>query len=352
MNQNSNQSKSTKDEIVFFVEIINKLIASKKLIIATTFVCALSAFLYSFQSESKFQSTAFIEISHKNIDDARGANKVVLIERADDLKYNLEVNLYYMDNLIVPGFIEIDTPKGDKILKITSTSNSIETNNISINQIVEYIIDRHKDILNKSIDQLTYTINNLNVEIQNIILSEINELNMLIPIVNKKISSLQKVIHEDENNLKLLEANTELSVERAAVYRTMNQIIHNYKMTLLGQEDEKGRLEAKLSDLNSYTKGSKIINSVNPGMVDLVSSFVQQKNTLEKQLELVRRQAQNNTRVIGSIETRVIYQYNKLKNTIMGFVVGLFLSIFIVIITEPFQVFLKVFTTSQKNTSK
>jgi len=304
MNQNSNQSESIKDEIVFIVEIINKLIASKKLIIATTFVCALSAFLYSFQSESIFQSTALIEISHKNTDDAREANKIVVIESANDLKYNLEVNMHYLDNLIVPGLIKIDTPKGDKILKITSTSNSIETNNISINQIVEYIIDRHKDILNKSNDQLTYTINNLNVEIQNIILSEINEVNILIPIVNNKISLLQKVIHEDENNLKILESN-ELSIERASEYPTMNQIIHNYKMKLVGQEEKKGRLEAKLSDLNSYTKESKIITSLNPRLVDLVSSFVQQKNTLEKQLELVRQQIQNNTRVIGNIETRL-----------------------------------------------
>ena len=63
MQQNINQTNQYEDEIDL-IEIIQKLIKSKMIIIVTTLIITILTYLYTLQQQPTYQSSVLIEIGH------------------------------------------------------------------------------------------------------------------------------------------------------------------------------------------------------------------------------------------------------------------------------------------------
>jgi LPS O-antigen subunit length determinant protein (WzzB/FepE family) len=391
-------------EEINLVEILKKLMASRKLVIYITLFFTLLATIYYFQSLIKYESTLLMEVGNNNVN-----GKVSKVESADIFNRGIQVSLDYTRELDInsKNQLKIKTPAGDEIIQISSTSNSIESNTITINQVAEFIIDRHKNIRQETIAQFNAGINSFNIEIDYIIKADINKYTSSSSVLNKKIkhlqelidslktnnnyltetninklssssahlnkkiSHLQKIINTQVANLNLLEEYPLLMAKRAAEYPSLDETLHghqmtlldyqdeqkqienqiallakranddplldeiidNHEMTLLGYQDEKAQFETKLMSLKNFLKDNKIITSVvfdNPGYFFALN---QQKNALAAELEYLIEQP--NTRAIGQITTVKI---NKSFSIIfLGFIAGLFISVFIVLFIEPFR---------------
>ena len=97
----------------------------------------------------------------------------------------------------------------------------------------------------------TTTVNNIKIEskvARQQILSNankrINEIKSTLPNIDQKISGLKVVISEDIANLKLLETDSQLLKERAAIPPTLSQVIHSYNISIIDFEFEKNNLES------------------------------------------------------------------------------------------------------------
>ena len=182
MDQNSDQSESIKDELVFFWGIINQLLQSKKIIIVTTLVFTISFFFYTLQQENIYKSIALIEIgSYQKADNV----KKLIVPEYSQADFNINIlKKKYVNNTPI-----IVKPKSDTLFTIEIKSTSIEKNNIAINQIIDEIANQHKDIFvtitHNNFDKQTININKLN-DRQSFLDNQIS----LIVITKSKINQL------------------------------------------------------------------------------------------------------------------------------------------------------------------
>jgi LPS O-antigen subunit length determinant protein (WzzB/FepE family) len=68
MQQDINQTNQYEDEINL-IEIIQKLMESKIIIIVTTLIITILTYLYTLQQQPTYQSSVLIEIGHYNSND-------------------------------------------------------------------------------------------------------------------------------------------------------------------------------------------------------------------------------------------------------------------------------------------
>jgi LPS O-antigen subunit length determinant protein (WzzB/FepE family) len=247
MDQNSDQSESIKDELVFFGGIINQLLQSKKIIIVTTLVFTISLFFYTLQQENIYKSSALIEIgSYRQADE----NNEILIEPVYKLITNNNLNIQKK---------KINTPMkfrrvNDSLLIIENQSPSIEKNNIAINQTINEIVNRHKDILVKIIHNKIDKLTILN-----------NELTFL----DKKISLSEQYDIEKETILSMDHTiDFYASLLFITLYNYENNLI-DYKYERQKLIKEKNKLESQLDNNLSYID-TKLVNeiestTINPG---------------------------------------------------------------------------------------
>jgi hypothetical protein len=322
MEKISNRTNNYEEQILL-IDILKKLIESKKVVIATTLFFMILAAVYSFQFNNKYQSNLIMEVTQSRIN---GLTKH--IETANELTRGILDSIEYQKDIILPNPIQIKSPVGDKIILITSTSKSIENNILSLNQIAEYIKERHKKLHNKLINQLVYSISRLDTEIEYIIKSEISVLNIMFKSLNVKISSLNKSIDKDSGILNLIESNSKFMEEKAIHYSSINQNIFTNKITLHSYEFDRQQIENKLITLNNYLKGVEILTSIDFKNASNISQLIKEKNELENELTFATNQSQNNTHKIREIETEKVT--NHPATIFLGFLVGLFTSIILV----------------------
>ena len=369
--QNNNPNNYFQEDSIDLKEVFKLLINSKKLIIAITLVITTLGTIYSYQKVPLYKSTALIEIGANNT----FSNEKGLIEPGKDLMQDLKINFIYKNSFggLIFRLIE------NKLLQIEYISPSAKKTNHLLNEIVVYILNRHSLLLSnhtqKTKNQLTYEIKNLNDQIEYSnktlftqneadklrisnqieslnkkieyinnkslvqkeddklrISNQIENLYYLLPSLDLKIKELNQIILKDESNLKLIKSNDELLISRAAQSPTLEQVIFEYKSSIIENENEKLILFEKIDNLESQLKYLES-NDLESNEIFMLS---QEKYALELKLEFLMNQNLTNTQLIGEILTNEVAT-KKVFTTLLSFIFGLFLSIVVVFINNSLK---------------
>ena len=358
-------------------ETFKLLINSKKLIITITLVITILGAIYSFQKAPVFKSTALIEIGQYDTFE----KKNILLESASKLIQNLNIAFIYksVDNY----YLSTKTIE-NKLIKIEILTPSIEQGIKTLDEIIRHIENRHTNLLSniqqRITNPITYKIESLNNQIEfsqsrtsnlterlnnnieaakYIISNLIESLNSELPGLNRKIESLNLIIVKDEGNLSLLKANPPELLQRTTLSPTLEQVIHSYEIQLLDYEDrkiqllkEKDVLQNQLNILESNNLETaqifkllifldthllmfnKLTESINLES-ERTFQLSQEKNRLEKELELLINQKYTNSQLIGELDTNVVDK--KVLIIFLSFIIGLFLSILIFFINNSLK---------------
>jgi hypothetical protein len=370
---NNNPNDYLQEDEIDLKEIFKLLINSKKLIIVTTLIITLLGAIYSFQKKVPlplYESTALIEIgSNYQYQDKQKKLFEPTKTLINEIIQELTINYIHKQKVNV----SINSIKGvNRLIQITSSSASSVKNKNLLNEMIEYVENRHSILLNENkqriTNQLTYEIESLNDKIEfsvsSLLLrisSKIESLNNELPKIDSKIESLNEVIIAEQNNLLLLKSVPELFIQRAAQSPTLNEIIHSYKTQLFDLKAEKIYLSQEKDDLESQLKflENNDLESVNIFRIfqekndlesqlkffennDLESEKVfelsQEKDSLELELALQMKQTSTSTQLIGKIVTDTIHLKKDLT-IFLSFIFGLFLSIMLVLINYFYKAF-------------
>ena len=336
--QNNNPNNYLQEDEIDLKEIFKFLINSKKLLIAITLVITTLGAIYTFQKVPEYKSTALIEIGGYNT----FSNEKGLIEPGKDLIQDLKINFIYKSSVDALIFRLIEK----KLLQIEYISPSAEKNNHLLNEIVEYIVNRHSLLLSNNTQKTENQIESLNNQIefrkktiftQNEadklrISDQIESLNNELPITDLKINALNKVIVEDEGNLKLLASNPDLFLQRAAQSPTLNQVIFSYNNQLIDLEAEKTNLSQEKDALELELKLLESRDSES----DDIFNLSQEKDALELELKFLMNQNLTSTQLVGEILINEVAT-NKALPIFLSFIFGLFLSSVVIFINNSLK---------------
>ena len=388
--QNNNPNDFTQENEIDLKEVIKLLINSKKLIITITLVITTLSTIYTLGRTPEYQSTALVEIGQYDTLD----NENILIESASNLIQNLNILFIYKsknnESLNIKTIEDKLDFKMRRLIAININKPSIELGVKTLNEITRYIENRHSLLLNKiiqkPISQLAYEIKRLEdqikianlrisnrIKITNSTLASLNEvenlrisneidiLNNRIPTIDKQIKSLNDIITADKNNLLLLNSSPSLLLQRTAQTPTLDQVIFSYvtkvidlKYEKIKLSQEKDSLENQLKSLesNNLEANAVFISQEKDSLEDqlkrlesnnrdlkAVLKLSQEKDSLELKLEFLMKQNPINTKSIGEIVSKQVNHGALL--IFIAFIVGLFLSIFTVLINNSFKTFIK-----------
>ena len=341
MQQNINQTNQYEDEIDL-IEIIQKLIKSKMIIIVTTLIITILTYLYTLQQQPTYQSSVLIEIGHYELNDG----SVELLEKPFSLTQDLKINLIHknLDENLSSAKIKI---LEDKLITIDYSSGSAEKNTNVLNKFINYLDIRHsrlantkylakRTVLSDEIDLLSSEIEfqerlllALNKDKKLQISSQINTLTNQLPIIDRKISDLEQIITEDQENLQLLQSDPELLLKRAGINPTLHQVIYSYKNTLAELVINKQDITNEIYVLDNKLE---LLGNI-PHQSEWLFNLSLQKGKLEVELEDLENIIFTQTKTIGGVKTHSLDPNNK-KIMVLGFIAGLFAGILIVFINE------------------
>ena len=145
---------------------------------------------------------------------------------------------------------------------------------------------------------------NLNYEIKSSLLkeltlleSEIEEEGSILPSIDQKISLQERLITEEEENLRLLKASPELFLKRASESPTLQQLIYSYKNEVLEYKAEKTSIKTRIKLLNNSMakiqealkndNTSFQISQNNSQVFSAAGYLIREKNNLESELNLL-----------------------------------------------------------------
>jgi len=326
MMPNNNSNGYNQEYEIDLKAIFKLLVNSKILIITITLVITILGAIYAYQKVPQYRSTALIEIGNYYDN-----NKEVLIEPTETLIQELTINFIHKQrvNVSINSMIDEDERIEDvnRLIQISSSSTSSVNNNNLLNEIIEYIENRHSNLLSKNIqritNQLTSKIKLLDVDIEFInntllaknedeklrisnrieslsnqiefinktllvknedeklrISNRIEILNNQLPSLNSKIESLNERIVADQANLLLLKSHPDLFIQSAAQSPTLDQVIFSYKINLIDYENDKVTLLSKKVILENQLKLLEIDHLES----EKVFQLSQEKDNLEIQL--------------------------------------------------------------------
>ena len=342
MANNINQSSYQEDE-VDLREILKVLIESKKLIIFTTLIFTIVSIIYSLSQKPEFKSSTQLEVGYVAM--KNGEQK--LIESPSELISDL--NILFLKNPADKFSQKASISEFEgKIIILETTSSSVEQNENLFGEMLNYIFERHsnlatlntyqkKEALSLAIklieSEISFIKDNVKLDLE----AKILKLEVDLPILEQEIIQLEQVVVDDLNNINLLKGTT-LSVERAAISPTLEQIISNYKSQINSLKRERNNSildKTILSErLDTLKKGT--FNS------DALFTLEQEQKILANQLQTVITQTQVKTRPIGNIETQTIKPKTQLI-ILIGLIIGFITGIFLVFITN----FVKSYKESQ-----
>ena len=340
--KNNNLNNYIQEDEIDLKKIVKLLINSTKLIIVITFVTTILTAIYASQKEPQYISSALIEIGSYDAEinnpkiEPRKIGTKVLVESPNSLIKNLRINFNYKQKMQFNVW-----PLEGRLIKIVIQSDNLEMNIDSLNKIIGFIKNRHSFLLQKVEYQLTSKIEDLNNNIEykkEALLTENNDqklkisnliqgLKKLIPNIELRIKELTKVILKDESNLKLLQSNEKLLLERAAQYPSLEQVIFNYKSNIIENENERIKLSQEIDNLEVELLRLESNNLES----DEIFALSQEKDRLNLALEFLTQQNTTSSQLVGEIVTSPI-DSKKLLIILLGATAGFILSIFIVLI--------------------
>ena len=151
-----------------------------------------------------------------------------------------------------------------------------------------------------------------------------------IPAIEAKIKYLLKLIPEEENNLLLLEADSNVYVKRASSSPTLQQVIYSYNAEVIS-------LKYQIQDLQQEKEALEMqVKSIAEGKFVSKELFklLQEKDALELQIKFVNDQA-NSTKPIRELVTSKI-KPRQLLTILIGTILGFIFSVLIVLIRQAF----------------
>ena len=337
--------QSSEDEIDL-KQLFKLLINSKKLIILITLIITTLGAVYSLQSTPKYESSALIEIgkydtlekqnilleptstlvqslsvffNYKSDYDLSMISiedklvEILITESSSELSKKLlnEVIAYIEDkhSNLLQGLInklkyEIEViddrmEYSDKAVlsqnesenlrianEIESLNNEIEySNNILLSKNQEEKLRVANEIQNVN-NQMKYKHSELLSKNEDLKLTMDNQIYIInndLYQIDNKIKELNKVILEDQSNLKLLKSFPDLFIQRIAQDPTMNQIIHSYKIQVLDLENKELNLLIEIDHLEKRL----ILLETNNLKSDEIFKLTQEKINLELELKLL-----------------------------------------------------------------
>lgn len=322
------ESQPFEDEINL-KKIFKLLIESKKLIILTILIFTLAGIFYSLSQKTLFLSSAKLEIGY--VEMLNGDKE--LIQSPSDTITELKILIFKNSNGKFNQNISINPFEG-KLIILETTSGSVEDNEDILNEIINYINERHSNLAafraNQTKDKISYQTNLIKNEISYLkesiqadIESKVLNLENDLPFINQEINQLNQLILDDSKNLKLLKEK-DLYLERAAQSPTLEQIISSYKSKV----NELTRLRNNtISDLNTLSYKLDSLKK-NTFQSDELYKLTQSLNNAKNNLQESMTQNSIKTDTISGIETKAIKPKILsliLLSSIVGFISGCFL---------------------------
>jgi len=331
-------------------------------------IFTISAFIYSLQNQSTYQSSVLIEIGHYE----KSNGSIELLEKPKSLIQDLNINLKYkLDNDLSSAQINVVE---DRLIEIQHSSKSAEKNIDILNQFINYLDIRHSSLANEKYlekrAELTEEFDNISSEIEFMeklllaqnedeklrVSNQILKLIIQLPTIDKKISNLEQIITQDQENLQLLKTTPNLYLERASTNPTLNQVIHSYKNELANFFQSKKTITTNISILEEQLKLLESPSLQSKQVFELLQSkdvlemklkdlentplqskqvfkLSQQKDKLKIKLKDLEGQNFSNTQTIGEINTSQL-DSNKTIITVLGLIVGLITGIFLVFVSN------------------
>lgn len=351
MKKNSLHSSNYEDEIDL-INVIQKLIESRKIIISAILFFTFLAVIYSLTLKPSFKSSAILEIGF--IESSDGNRK--LIESSSDLISDIQINLVYPSQFEdLPPKVEM-TPLENNLIKFELTSDSSEINEKTLFNLISYSKDRHTKLSDLFIERqrseisqkVEYTKSRISFLESKIsadvsiraqrIEDQILKTENSITFIDSQISNLEELLTADSNNLALLKG-TDLQVQRALTTPTLEQMIFTYKSDI-------NRLKLKKMEqsqlLNSLNKNLELLSNkgVNNSDTDYLFELSHELKNREDNLSALLNQSLAQTQPIRNVETITIKPQHK-KILLMGLIFGFFAGIFIVAIKNFFESYTK-----------
>ena len=343
-------------------EIVKLILDSKKLFIATIIVFTLLSVVYSFSLKSEFKSSIILEIGYYEMPD--GTQR--LIEKSSDLISYL--NLYQFMNIRDEKQEVSLKAIENKLILIETTSKSGEQNENLLVEIFRNIGERHSNLtflsknqkkeeisrqiemiesqlsfikakvldenqlkklsINRELEMVKSELSFIRVKELSKIEDRLAKLTNELPVIDIEISQLERIIHDDTNNLSLLKENNIMLIERAANSPTLEQVIFTYKTQINALNRKKSSYILEIQSLNNQVK----ILENDTSQSDQLFRLEQEKVTLENDLQVLMNQTQVNTRLITNIATQTIKPKTLLTillGIILGFITGITLTFII-----------------------
>jgi hypothetical protein len=321
------------DEINF-LEVYKNILQYKTFIFIVTIVFTFSAYLYSNQKLTKYNSTIFMHMGNASNDNSSLLVQENFVESASDLIVAINMELKYFENLKLQLPISVSAP--NKLIAIFSTvSISQEDNIITLELLRDFIINRHTIANRNSIADIKNSLSQIDFQINGIVDSEILLISNRIPIINSEVLALEKLIKNDEADITILKLNAELQAIRASQYPSFSEVIFNHKTSLNELILEKKHLEKQMEILNNY-KDSDLLFALDIKFETIISSLLNRKKILAKKLGTLENISINITSQIGNIQTSVT-EVNKSIYIFIGIILGLLFSIFLIFTMMSFK---------------
>ena len=333
MNHKSNQSQNFESEVNLAI-LFSKLFKAKKTIIFATLFTIILSFFYSAQIKPSYKSNTLIEIG--------GSSNANMTENLTTLISELNIDFIHKNSKANYSKIKFNIEES-RLLELQVTSASAENNRDLLSEVTNYIVNRHEVIVKDNIQANIETFTNKlaiirsEIDFYNSLLFKnnnrdkgsinfrSNEIENTLISMDKKNIILRQMVVDDQSNLSLLESNYKYLVERASKSPTLQAIISSYKTTII---ENNLRREILLLERVSLEEKTKLLNDNN--LTPQLFLLLQDEARLNKELASIAP-PQRKTRVINKINTQIIEVRTQFI-LIVGALIGLFSSIFLVLI--------------------
>jgi capsular polysaccharide biosynthesis protein len=299
MAQNSTQPSFNEDEMDLR-EIVKILLESKKLIISTILIFTTASIIYSLSLKPSFLTSTILEIGYYEMPDGNQQ----LIEKPSNLISDLKVLIMKNSDNKFNQNVSMNSFEG-KLINLETTSSSVEQNENILNEIINYIDERHSNLAVLITDQkkltITSILENVKSELSFTKAKQLNE-------NQAKKLTITRILENVKSELSFTKAK-QLN-ENQAKKLTINSILENVKselsFTKAKQLNENQLKRSKIEDRIAKLKTELPIIDLEISQLEKVIIDDTNNLSLLKRNEEIRTERASNSPTLEQI----IFSYN------------------------------------------
>jgi LPS O-antigen subunit length determinant protein (WzzB/FepE family) len=309
---NTNNNQYIQEDEIDLRELWNTLMKRKFFIIGFTAIVTILAIVWALTRTPMYEAKALVEIGNYKLhnNNNNNNNNKSQLDNASQLVKKLNVlfiDMYKNKKDRVSEITSIAVPKkSNNFIEIKSLATSNELATKEIDNVVSYIKDEHKKILDDVKQRRELEIKNIDTKINNIKNKEIVLLSKKIDMQERNLKDYKKQLKLiDDNISKIQNTNPSLAALKLMEKRDLSTFIINLNMQLMDMRNKKDTLETTV-----------------------INELIEKKN-LVKSMMLPHNY--KNSEIVGEIITNDYPVKPKKKLiVVVAFVTGLILSIFLV----------------------